>query len=81
MEAEKAVFTIVDKERVDDEIRCYENTIDDIKRNMQAPDFYQGDREEVEGNLRQYERDLDRVRILKIQRELAICTGLPGMRA
>lgn len=72
--SEKAIFADAQERLLEDKISHYEGTIDFIEKNINEPDFYSGDLEEVELSRAKYEREL---RLLKIQRELAACTGLP----
>lgn len=81
MEAEKAVFTAASEDWLERKIGVYEDTIQYIEQNIQAPDFNQGDLEEVESSRLKYEQELDELRMLKIEREMALCVGLPVVRA
>lgn len=74
--SEKALFTDAEKQLLEDKIDLYESTINYIEDNISKPDFYVGDLEEVELSRSKYEEEL---RMLRIQRELAICTGLPAV--
>lgn len=74
--SEKALFADAEKQLLEDKIDLYESTINYIEDNISKPDFYVGDLEEVELSRSKYEEEL---RMLRIQRELAICTGLPAV--
>lgn len=74
--SEKALFADAEKQLLEDKIDLYESTINFIDDNISKPDFYVGDLEEVELSRSKYEEEL---RMLRIQRELAICTGLPAV--
>lgn len=74
--SEKALFADAEKQLLEDKIDLYESTINFIEDNISKPDFYVGDLEEVELSRSKYEEEL---RMLRIQRELAICTGLPAV--
>ncbi len=77
-ETEAPVYGAHTELDVNAEIARLEDTLGFIEANLQAIDFYEGDRPEVEASRAAYEREL---RLARLRRELGREAGILGIEA